>query len=160
MFDNNYFGAWSVSGNTKAGNAYLYTSSTDSLATVAGSGYFNNLTGLAIGDIIYVVASDGSRLIHVTAISPNVTTATVVTAGQAASIRFVGTHTTVGTAAFEDITVTGMLATDLAFVTLETQGATPRVLLTAKADTDKITITFDGDPSTDHVLSYLGIRII
>jgi hypothetical protein len=73
-------------------------------------------------------------------------------------VVYAGEHTTTGGAAAEDITVTGALATDLAVCTLHTKGATPRVIVTALAATDKVTVTFDGDPSTDHVVTYTVLR--
>jgi len=74
------------------------------------------------------------------------------------SIVAVGEHTTVGGAAAEDITLTGVLATDFVLVTLHTVGSTPRTILTSVAAAGKITVTFSGDPSTDHVVTYLVIR--
>jgi hypothetical protein len=73
-------------------------------------------------------------------------------------VVYAGEHTTAGGAAAEDITVTGALATDLAVCTLHTKGATPRVIVTALAAADKVTVTFDGDPSTDHVVTYTVLR--
>ena len=75
-------------------------------------------------------------------------------------VVYAGEHTTVGTAASEDITVTGALATDLVLATLHTKGSSPVTLLTAVAAADKITITFSADPSTDHVLTYAVLRAI
>jgi len=69
-----------------------------------------------------------------------------------------GEHTTTGGGASEEITVTGATSSDLAVCVLKTQGATPRVIKTAAAGTNKITVTFDGDPSTDHVVTYLLLR--
>lgn len=73
-------------------------------------------------------------------------------------VKFAGTHTTVGGAASEDITVTGAAATDIVSATLRQKGATPRTILTALAATDKITLTFSGDPSTDHKVDYVVFR--
>lgn len=53
-----------------------YVSSTDTLATIGASAYFNDVADhLTIGDYIYIRGSDGSNLYAVTAVSPNVTIA-------------------------------------------------------------------------------------
>jgi hypothetical protein len=69
-----------------------------------------------------------------------------------------GSFTTAGGDATESITVSGALSTDIAFVVLKTVGATPRTVLTAVAAADAITVVLSGDPSTDHVLSYMLLR--
>jgi hypothetical protein len=73
-------------------------------------------------------------------------------------VKYAGEHTTVGGSATEAITVTGVLATDLVLATLHTAGATPRTIVTAVASADTVTITFSGDPSTDHVVTYTVLR--
>lgn len=69
-----------------------------------------------------------------------------------------GKHTTTGGAAAEDVTLAGVLATDVVMATLDTEGATPKTLVSAKAAAGKITVTFSGDPSTDHVVQYAILR--
>jgi hypothetical protein len=69
-----------------------------------------------------------------------------------------GNFTTAGGDANEAITVSGALSTDVALVVLKTAGATPRTLTTCAAATDAINLVFNGDPSTDHVVSYLLLR--
>lgn len=76
---------------------------------------------------------------------------TIVAAGEA---------TTAGGAAAEDISLSGVLASDLCICTLQAKGATPRTILTAATDADKITVTWSGDPSTDHVVTYLVLRAL
>jgi hypothetical protein len=73
-------------------------------------------------------------------------------------VKFSGEFTTVGGDANETITVTGALATDIVLVNLHTVGATPRTILTASASADQIDVVMSGDPSTDHVLSYVVLR--
>lgn len=73
-------------------------------------------------------------------------------------IKFAGKHTTVGGAAAEDIAIVGAVAGDIAIVSLIQKGATPRTILTAITATDKITLTFSGDPSTDHIVGYQVLR--
>lgn len=220
------------SANEKSLVLYAYKLSTDTLATIKGSGYFNDLMQdltngvgvLKIGDAIFIQGSDGSDLVLVTAVTTavtvgefgnldvadasittaklatnavttvkitdanvttakildanittakildaNVTTAKIadanVTLAKLAAgitpshvVKFAGEHTTVGGAAAEAITVAGVLATDLVLVQLETLGGTPRTILIAVATTDTITVTFSGDPSSDHVVTYLVLR--
>lgn len=77
-----------------------------------------------------------------------------------AQIVTAGNHTTVGGDANESIVDANILATDLVFVNLEVKGATPRTILTAVANASggAIDVVMSGDPSTDHVLTYLVIR--
>lgn len=69
-------------------------------------------------------------------------------------------YTTAGGAAAEAITISGLLATDIATVTLQTAGATPRTISKAACTADTLTITFSGDPSTDHVVAYTVFRAL
>ena len=71
-----------------------------------------------------------------------------------------GKHTTVGGASSEDQAATGVVAGDIAFASLIQKGATPRTILTAITATDKLTFTFSGDPSTDHVVAWQVLRAV
>lgn len=71
-----------------------------------------------------------------------------------------GQFTTAGGDADEVIPVSGMLATDAVFVSVETKGATPRTLVESKAAANQIEVELSGDPSTDHVLSYMVVRSV
>lgn len=73
-------------------------------------------------------------------------------------VKYAGTHTTTGGAAAEAFTVSGVAATDLVFITIKAQGGTPRTVLYAAPTTNTITVTFSGDPSTDHVIFYQVLR--
>lgn len=73
-------------------------------------------------------------------------------------VKFAGDHTTAGGDAAETIAVVGALDTDIVIVTVKTAGATPRSVVAAAADADEIDVTMSGDPSTDHVLSYVVLR--
>lgn len=74
-------------------------------------------------------------------------------------VKFAGEVTTVGGAAAEDFAVVGALATDLVFVNVKTNGAVPVTVVNAEAGVDKITVTFSADPSSDHVIQYMVIRV-
>ena len=76
----------------------------------------------------------------------------------AGAILAVGEFTTAGGDADETITIAGLLATDYVLVTLHTAGATPRTIIDAQAAAGQIDVDMSGDPSTDHVLSYVAIR--
>lgn len=82
--------------------------------------------------------------------------------GTAATHKVVkaGNFTTAGGDANESISLTGALATDIAFVVLKTAGAVPRTILTSAAATNAINVVLSGDPSTDHVLSYQLLRAV
>lgn len=71
-----------------------------------------------------------------------------------------GEFTTAGGDANESITVSGALASDIVLVTLHTAGSTPRTVVTAQAGADSIAVVMSGDPSTDHVLSYVLLRAV
>lgn len=69
-----------------------------------------------------------------------------------------GTHTTAGGDASETITVEGVTSADYALVYISAPGATPRTLNGYVTDNGSINVTMSGDPSTDHVLSYVVFR--
>ena len=65
-----------------------------------------------------------------------------------------GTATTVGGNTTETITISDVTASDIPFVSIKTQGATPVTILRYAAVTDGIEVTFSSDPGNDHVLYY------
>jgi hypothetical protein len=73
-----------------------------------------------------------------------------------------GSHTTTGGAATEDIEVTGMLATDVPIVTIQSNGTNNVTLLEskAKAGGGNITCTFSGDPGADCIVNYIVLRAL
>lgn len=68
-----------------------------------------------------------------------------------------GTHTTTGGAAAEDITITGALATDLAFANYSATDDTDTISDVVAA-AGKITVTASADPSTTHGFHYAVLR--
>ncbi len=75
------FNKYNLTINTKGRNSenrfINYKSSTDNLATIKTSGYFNDAqdsSPLKIGDLIAVTGSNGSTTLRVATISPNVVT--------------------------------------------------------------------------------------
>lgn len=75
-------------------------------------------------------------------------------------VKFAGEFTTAGGDASEIISVSGMLATDLAFVMLKTEGSSPVTVDAAAAANDQIDVTMSADPSNDHVLVYQVLRAV
>lgn len=75
-------------------------------------------------------------------------------------IVYAGEHTsTADGGGVNAVTVTGALETDFVYCQLHTKGSTPRTILTALVSApDTMTITFSGDPSTDHVVAYQVVR--
>lgn len=70
-----------------------------------------------------------------------------------------GIHTSTAAAA-NDITIAGVVATDIVVATMHTVGSTPRTLVSAISATGKITLTFSDDPSTDHKVNYSVLRAV
>ena len=72
---------WSTVSASKAGNApavYSYSSSADNKATIAGSGYFDDVEGLiTTGDLIYTYGSDGGQMLAATNTAGVITTAVI-----------------------------------------------------------------------------------
>lgn len=73
-------------------------------------------------------------------------------------VKFAGQLTTVGGAAAEAFAVAGVLATDLAFVQMVSQGTAVVTALIAVCTIDTLTVTFSGDPGNDAVLNYQILR--
>jgi hypothetical protein len=69
-----------------------------------------------------------------------------------------GLLTTVGGAAAEDFAIEGVLPTDVVIVTLNTPGSSAVTVDSALCDTDKITVTFSGDPADDHIINVHVLR--
>jgi hypothetical protein len=90
-----------------------------------------------------------------------------VTAGKLATalqpshvVKFAGQPTTGGGNAAEAITVTGALATDLAFVEMVDPGTNTVSIVQAVVTADTLTVTFSGDPGNDAVINYQLLRAI
>jgi hypothetical protein len=67
-------------------------------------------------------------------------------------------YTTTGGAAAEAITVTGALATDHAYVSVQDDGTNNVTVKYAVCTTDTLTVTFSGDPGNDAVINYIVVR--
>jgi hypothetical protein len=73
-------------------------------------------------------------------------------------IKYAARRTTAGGAAAEDITLTGALATDLAFVRLVSGGTNTVTVSSWVMAAGKLTVTFSGDPGADAVIEYQVLR--
>lgn len=72
-------------------------------------------------------------------------------------IAYAGSHTTVGGAAAEAVTVTGALATDIPIVIYNTTDDTDTILKVVMT-ADTMTVTCSADPSTAHKFTYMILR--
>jgi len=73
-------------------------------------------------------------------------------------VVFAGQPTTVGGAAAEAFTVTGVTATDLAFVQIVDNGTANVTALQAVCTSNTLTVTFSGNPGADVVFNYQILR--
>ncbi len=72
-------------------------------------------------------------------------------------IAYAGSHTTVGGAAAEAVTVTGALATDIPIVIYNTTNDTDSILKVVMT-TNTMTVTCSADPLTAHAFTYMILR--
>jgi hypothetical protein len=75
-----------------------------------------------------------------------------------ATVVFAAVVTTAGGAAAEVVAAPGVQAGDVVVATLAAEGNTPRLIETAVAGANQVTVTFDGDPAADHEVNLLVIR--
>ena len=148
---------------------WAYRSDSDTTSNMKVSGYFNQFVRqLSKNDLIYIRGSDGAGVINISSedgVSP-VTSGGAITLDSLNTnikysdfVKFAGTFLTVGGSPTDDISIPGALPSDLAFVVMKNQGASPVTLLEARADINKIVMTFSADPSNDHTVVYQILRI-
>lgn len=73
-------------------------------------------------------------------------------------VKYAGQHTTVGGAAAEAITVTGLAATDLVFVQMKNDGTSNVTIVDAVPTLNTLTVTFSANPGNDTVVYYQALR--
>lgn len=61
--------------------------------------------------------------------------------------------------AVQNIPVEGVTTTDVAIAVIKALGATPRYILTVSVTATGITVTFDGNPGDDHIVSWVLFRL-
>lgn len=71
-----------------------------------------------------------------------------------------GHFTTAAGSASQAITVSGCAAGDIVHVSVQTTGVTPRTIVSAIAASGQINVVLSGDPSTDHILDYVVLRVV
>lgn len=140
--------------NASAAIAYSKLAALTSGNILVGNGS-NVATSVAMsGDA--TLANTGALTIANAAVSK----AKLATAIQpAAVIKYAAQYTTTGGAAAEAITVTGALATDLAFVQLVNDGTNNVSVLSAAVTADTLTVTFSADPGADAQIYYQIVRL-
>lgn len=135
-------------------------------AAIVISGGAVPITTDSVGRVV-IVASDNDRILGYAleaagAAGELITVLLVKGSGfGGASTHFVlnaGKFTTAGGDASETIPVTGLVAGDVAQVTVQTAGGTPRSIVAAVPGTGSIVVTLSGDPSTDHILAWVVHR--
>jgi len=129
-----------------------------------------NTVAFAVGDDLYWDATAGKLTTVPGPVYAGMCAKAKLQAGTDAEVRLAGPmlgggliiaagiHETVGGAATESITLAGVVATDVAVVTLHTAGAAAKTIASVKAGAGKIDVVFSGDPAADHVLNYCVIR--
>lgn len=76
------------------------------------------------------------------------------------AVVFAGVATTAGGAAEEDVSISGVLASDVAIAVIKDNGTNNVTLLQTVVDADKLTLTFSADPGNDAVVSYMVLRAV
>jgi hypothetical protein len=128
---------------------WTYASTADALATIAASGYFNDIAYmLTSGDVIYVNASDGSAWYEVTSSAGVVTSApigadTFILTGQITDISTAGQVYIVSPVAAEVVSVSSVINT-----AITTADATLTVK-TAAGTVGTITVAYSGSAPGD-----------
>ena len=126
----------------------------------AGNIFVGNALNAATG--VPVTGDISMSNAGVASINPGVIDDTMLDAALQPShvVKFAAQVTTAGGAAAEAITVTGALATDLAFVQLVDPGTNTVAVVQAAVTADTLTVTFDADPGNDAIINYQIIRAV
>ncbi len=157
--------------------------STDTLATIGTAGYLlaqadviEDLNSGAFSwldtDYVLVNGSDGwaffetaddfesLSVVAFTSLPNGSVTLAKLAAGITPShiVKFADQETTAGGAAAEAFTVTGALATDLAFVQIVDNGTANVTAVQAVVTSNTLTVTFSADPGADTVINYQLLR--
>jgi len=131
---------------------FLLNSKTGSVARKVQLGTLIGSAGDSVADDAVTTAKILDGNVTLAKLAAGVTSSHVV--------KFAGKFTTIGGDATEVITVTGLAATDVVHVTVQTAGGTPRAIVAAVLTANTITVTLSGDPSTDHILAYSVLRAV
>lgn len=147
---------------------YVDSLSPDTIITTQGDLVVGDATGVAVrlakGTSGLPLVAGASTVSYAALAAGGLASGAVTLAKLAAGVtpshivKFAGKFTTLGGDADEQISVAGVVAGDIVIVSLQDKGGTPRTILTAKPTTDAIDLVFSGDPSTDHIVSYMVLR--
>lgn len=124
----------------------------------------NVATSVAMSGDATIVASGALTIANDAITTAKILNANVTLAKLASGIapshvvKFAGQPTTVGGAASEAFTVTGVAATDLAFVQIVNDGTANVTVLQAVCTTNTLTVTFSANPGNDCVFNYQILR--
>jgi hypothetical protein len=118
------------------------------IAEDTGAHYYNTGTTASCSFVVGGTVTNGS--ITLAKLATGITPSHIV--------KYAGQSTTVGGAASEAFTVTGIAATDLAFVQIVDNGTENVTALQAVCTTNTLTVTFSADPDTDTVFNYQILR--
>ena len=142
--------------DTASTQIWVYESSTDSLATIRASAYFNSATPAPnVGDQIMVDGSDGSDIYRVTAITPNVTVVDWVTT-TATEIPITQNEVLIGNGS--GVGVSGLLD-GASFSNLSSGALTPSGLLVFEVDTPG-GVTADTTVTMNYKVKVLDVLVI
>jgi hypothetical protein len=137
-----------------------YIDTNDTRAEVLATGYLNQEVSQGLSFTLPCLAFVTTKATPTSA--PVITEFQVAHVGSnwsllplAGTAKFAKQYTTVGGAAAEAITVTGLLATDLAFVQVVDNGSGNVTVLQAVCTANTLTVTFSGNPGADTVINYL-----
>lgn len=138
--------SWGLAAQADAAAIFTYTTSDDTDRIVAVTPAITGIGGITAKFIDPLSAHSANAAALRLAMSPDQIKFKVVYGAQ---------FTTVGGAAAEAITITGVKATDVAFVGKKSGAQT---LVKAVCTADTLTVTFSADPTTANVIYYVILR--
>jgi hypothetical protein len=146
-----------------------FKSTTDDLATIKASAYFNEWIELLTVDFLfYIIGTDGADLVKVTSVTTNVTVSSILGALPPGSveladlaagikpsniIKFDGKESNGGGSATIAIMVAGTLATDLVYAQVEASTNAVEVQKVTPT-TDTVTVLLSGDPGASTIITW------
>lgn len=153
---------------SKSGDNWSLVASNTQLPLANANIFVGNASGVATGVSMSGDATiDNAGVLTLeddSVVTSNITDANVTLPKLAAGItpshviKFAAQYTTTGGSASEAITVTGALATDLAFVQVVDDGTAGVTVLQAAVTSNTLTVTFSADPGNDTIINYQIIR--
>lgn len=143
-----------------APQVFGYHNESDSLTTIQGSGYFDNVTAdLKQYDLILAMGTNGYGNVFQVSSATGASTVTVRFYNQVTQkIGGAGQLTTVGGSATEAFTISGIADTEFPFLQMSNNGTNDVTILEARVSAaNTLTVVFSGDPGNDAIFNYLVI---